>query len=507
MRTHLIIAVFLMLSVGMASDTVHAQAVPDSAKVVEAIIAGPSDVATGRTVVLDASSSRVSGERTEYRWTLEETRQSLGKNVEVIYTPEKAGVLTFHLVVKSTGLDGKVTEDEAVHKVVAYKRKVVIIADSIVPLEKLTVHAEEAMKNGTYVQIVQPDPSTPSLSIEDAIRKILTDNKDIITGADTIVIWTEGVSGLQALLRIVQDSSERMAAMHNQSIVFITERSLGIVARTTRGTVALLEPSKVFITRKEALNPILLSASVDEFTEAIQTRDIDYQLIDNTPLSLRPWDFLSMLVNYLLSRGVSAQAVILLLMLPIIATIFSFLKQVIGITTFGLYTPSIVALSFLALGWWVGLLSLLFILIMGYITRSAMKQWRLLYIPKVAIILTVVSITLLCLVAIGTASGLIFSRDTIFILLIMSTLSENFLNLKTEEGWWSALIGVLETVFGSLLCVFIIQSQTLQSVVLAYPELIFGTIIINIFLGRWTGLRLLEYFRFREVFSHLQEEE
>lgn len=507
MRTQLFTVVGIMLSLSIAVGSVEAEVIPDSQKTVEAIISGPTDVAIGRTVVLDASSSRVSGESTEYRWTLEETRQSLGKNVEVIYTPEKTGTLTFHLIVKSTGLDGKVTEDESIHQVVAYKRKVVIIADSIVPIEKLKVHAEEAMKNGIYVQIVQPDPSTPSLSIEDAIRKILTDNKDIITGADTIVIWTEGVSGLQALLHIVQDSSERTAAMHNQSIVFITERSLGIVARTTRGAVALLKPSQVLITRKEAVNPILLSASVEEFTDTIQTRDIDYQVIDSAPLSLRPWDFLSMLVNYLLSRGVSAQAVILLLMLPIIATIFSFLKQVIGITTFGLYTPSIVALSFLALGWWVGLLSLLFILIMGYITRSAMKQWRLLYIPKVAIILTVVSITLLCLVAIGTASGLVFSRDTIFILLIMSTLSENFLNLKTEEGWWSALIGILETVFGSLLCVFIIQSQTLQSVVLAYPEIIFLTILINVFLGRWTGLRLLEYFRFREVFNHLQEEE
>ncbi len=486
---------------------VMAQVQPPSARETEAIITGPGDVAVGRTVVLDASSSHVEGEKTEYRWTIDETRQNLGRSVEAIYTPEKPGILTFRLSIKSTGLDGKVTEDVTVHQVVAYKRKVVIVADTSVPTEKLGMHADEALANGTYVQIVQPDPSTPSLSIEDAIRKILTDNKDVLSGADTVVVWTEGIAGLQALLRVVQDSTERMASMRNQSLILITERSLSMVERTTRGAINLLQPGSVHITRKEALNPILLSSSVEEFTAAIESRDIDSLQVESTATSLRPWDFLSLLVNYLLSQGVSAQAVILLFMLPIIATIFSFLKQVIGITTFGLYTPSIVALSFLALGWWVGVLFLLFVLIMGYLTRSAMKQWRLLYIPKVAIILTVVSITLLMLVAIGTAAGLVFSRDTIFILLIMSTLSENFLNLKTEEGWWSAMIGVVETIFGSLLCVFIIQSQTLQSVILAFPELILGTLLINVGLGRWTGLRLLEYFRFREVFKHLQEEE
>lgn len=485
----------------------HAQVQPPAARETEAVITGPGDVSVGRTIVLDASSSHVSGEKTEYRWTIDETKQSLGRNVEAIYTPEKPGILTFRLVLKSTGLDGKVTEDVTVHQVVAYKRKVVIIADTSASQEKLGMHADEALANGTYVQIIQPDPSTPSLSVEDVIRKMLTDNKDVLTGADTIVIWTEGISGLQALLRVVQDSSERMASIQNQTLVFITERSLSMVARTTRGAINLLQPSNVLITRKEALNPILLSSNVSEFTKAIESRDIDSLQVESTPSSVRPWDFLSMLVNYLLSQGVSAQAVILLLLLPIIATIFSFLKQVVGITTFGLYTPSIVALSFLALGWWVGVLFLFFVLIMGYLTRSAMKRWRLLYIPKVAIILTVVSITLLMLVAIGTAAGLVFSRDTIFILLIMSTLSENFLNLKTEEGWWAAMLGILETIAGALLCVFIIQSQTLQAVILAFPELIFGTILINIGLGRWTGLRLLEYFRFREVFKHLQEEE
>jgi len=29
-------------------------------------------------------------------------------------------------------------------------------------------------------------------------------------------------------------------------------------------------------------------------------------------------------------------------------------------------------------------------------------------------------------------------------------------------------------------------------------------VIINIFLGKWTGLRFSEYFRFREVIKHVE---
>ncbi len=483
------------------------QSMPADLSSIQAIISGPKDIAVGRTIILDASSSRIQGDKTEYRWSINETKQNIGRNVEMIYTPEKPGVLTFRLQLKTVSLSGKTEESDVSHQVTVFKRKIVIIADGSVTPEKLATHASEALNDGVYVKIIQTDPAIPRLLVEDALMKMITEDKDALSGADAIVLWTEGISGLQALMRAVQSDTERQAALHNQSIILLTENSLATVARTTHGARTLLDPAEIIITRHEAMSPLITAAGMDEFRTVIKTRDIGSLSLGSSSITLRPWDFLSILVNYLLSHGVSAQAVILLLILPIIATIFAFLKQIIGITSFGLYTPSIVALSFLALGWSIGLLFLLFILIMGYLTRSVMKRWRLLYIPKVAIILTVLSFTLLLLVAIGTSFGLAFPRDTVFILLIMSALAENFLNLKTEEGWRSAILGIGETVFGSLLCVFIVQSLWLQSLVLAYPELLLLTILINIGLGRWTGLRLVEYFRFREVFKHLQEEE
>src|SRR5205085_10267947 len=129
------------------------------------------------------------------------------------------------------------------------------------------------------------------------------------------------------------------------------------------------------------------------FLTQAEARGIDERIVDSKTAQVRPWNLLSVLVTYMLTHGVSSQAVVLLLLLPVIATILSFLKQVVGMTTFGLFAPSIIALSFLALGWWVGLLFLAFIVSTGYATRAVMRKWHILYIPKMAIILAVGSIT------------------------------------------------------------------------------------------------------------------
>ena len=261
------------------------------------------------------------------------------------------------------------------------------------------------------------------------------------------------------------------------------------------------------MTRTEAIAPLIESQSTEAFLSLLAQRDIEVQRVDSTTAGLRPWNVLTYIVNGMIAKGVPTSTVILLLVLPVIATILAFFKQVVGITTFGLYTPSIIALSFLALGWGLGVLFLFFIILTGYATRALMKRWRLLYIPKVAIILTVVSVTLLLLLGTSAFFGVAVTRETVFILLVMSTLAESFLNLKTEEGWNAALLGISETIAVALLCVFIVQWGAFQSMLLAYPELILLTLVINAVLGRYSGLRLVEYFRFQEVFRHLQEEE
>jgi hypothetical protein len=488
-----------------AQDAAPAGVIPPPESL-QAIITGPQDIAVGRTIILDGSLSRVSGDDVQYSWYIDDNPKPISGTVEAVYTPELPGQVRFRLVITAV-IDGVEQTAEALQSVTVYNRKVILVADSSVTKATLEAHRVAASATGVYLRLMQPEelPSTP-LGAEEMLASLIAEQSTSLLGANSIILWADGIVGLQALMRVSQADPDLAAGLQNQTIVLITDRSLQTLARTARGPFGALKPARILITRKEAI-PLLLSAgTVQQSIEEIDRRDLDYLTIDQSIVNVRPWNLLSTLVNFMLAKGVPSQTVILLLVLPVIATILAFLKQVVGITTFGLYTPSIIALSFLALGWKLGVFFLLFIILTGYATRATMRRWRLLYIPKVAIILTVVSVTLLLLMGLGTYVDIGFTRETVFILLIMSTLAESFLNMKTEQGLKSAVWGVGETVAASLLCVFIVQWGMFQSTILAYPELILLTIIINAFLGRWTGLRLVEFIRFREVFKHLQEE-
>ncbi len=471
-----------------------------------AVITGPRDVAAGRTIVLDGSLSTAEGEITGYRWFLEGQQRPISETVEAVFTPENAGTLVFRLTVTAQLPDGTEVTGTATHSVTVYSRKIVLVADASVSSDRLELHRQMAADADIFLSILQPPPSPAPIGAEEALITLLSEQSAAFVGADAIVLWTDGITGLQALTSVLQDDGRLLAGVRNQSIILLSERGLGTLGRIARGTFSALEPRQILLTRREALGPLFAAPTIDAFLVSLAERDIEVLRIDESTAGLRPWNLLSGLVNLMLTKGVPSQTVILLLVLPVIAMILAFLKQVVGITTFGLYTPSIIALSFLALGWQLGVLFLCFIVATGYLTRALMRTWRLLYIPKVAIILTVVSVTLLLLTGVSAYFDITFSRETIFILLIMSTLAESFLNLKTEQGWTSAIIGIGETILAALLCVFLVQWTVFQSLILAYPELLLLTVVVDVILGRWTGLRLVEYFRFREVFLHLKEE-
>jgi hypothetical protein len=473
---------------------------------VQAVISGPSDIAIGRTIVLDAALTRSTARNLSYRWYVAGRPQPISDTVEAVYTPDQAGTLIFRLVVRIEEGPDAGFESTVVHMVTVYSRKITLIADGSVPGDKIAAQQQAAAEAGLYLQVLHASGTTVPLIGEDVLASYLAERADVLAGAETTVLWTTGVSGLQALTEAVSGKPDLQAGLRNQTIVLITDGSIKTLSRIALGPFSQLQPQSIVVTRSEALSALFGAASIDEFYTQLEDRDVAHLRIDDSSITVRPWNLFSSLVNVMLSKGIPSQTVILLLVLPVIALILTFLKQVIGITTIGLYLPSIIALSFLALGWPLGILFLLFIIIAGYAARALLRPFRLLYIPKVAIVLTVVSIILLLLMGVSAFIGITFSRETIFILLIMSTLSESFLNIKTEQGLTNALMGVGETVLASLICVFIVQWNVFQSMILAYPELILLTVIANIALGRWTGLRLMEYVRFREVLRHMQEE-
>jgi hypothetical protein len=214
----------------------------------------------------------------------------------------------------------------------------------------------------------------------------------------------------------------------------------------------------------------------------------------------------SPIIQYLIQQGVPLDTVILLLILPVIVTLIAFFRQIVGIKAFGIYTPAIVTFAFLATPQLrYGVVMFISVILIGMLMRFALKNLRILYLPRVAITLSIIAFVILALLGLGGnlhRTGL--ASVSIFPILIMITIVEKFVVAQIEKGNKTAVILAVETLVISLAGYFLASWPMLIRGIVAYPWIVLFTIPINIFLGKWDGLRLTEYVRFREVLKNLR---
>jgi hypothetical protein len=153
-----------------------------------------------------------------------------------------------------------------------------------------------------------------------------------------------------------------------------------------------------------------------------------------------------------------------------------------------------------------GLVIFLVVIITGSLARLLIKKIRLSYLPRMAMILTIVAFAIFLMFLLGSyfnIEGL--QIISIFPILIMVLMVERFVAVQIERGQRMAIFLTLETLFLALIAYFIIDWSWLQQVLLKYPIRSFLILFFfNLLLGKWTGLRVTEYFRFKELMEYLE---
>ncbi|MDF1569651.1 MAG: 7TM domain-containing protein, partial [Spirochaetaceae bacterium] len=54
-----------------------------------------------------------------------------------------------------------------------------------------------------------------------------------------------------------------------------------------------------------------------------------------------------------------------------------------------------------------------------------------------------------------------------------------------------------QTLLVVSVCFLLISSVALQALILIFPEILLGVLAMNLWIGSWTGIRVLEFYRFR----------
>lgn len=474
----------------------------------------PNAVEVKKSTIFDASQSYISEgiKNVKYEWDFGDGNRNEG--VEVLHSFKEPG----YYDVKLTITDGRNKSDAKV-KVFGYRKLIILITDQTENKDRIQIIQNYAEKKGVYLKIIDSYGSSTEFISEEILTKKLTEAMEDLQKAKQIAIWSKENSGLNAISRFIQNNTGKIASDFSQKTLIVLDNAVESKIERTQRQFNLIKPKTIIVTKEGAIDALIESLSEDEFINSLKERGSVYQIVDSKSGKLLPWNFMSYFVNALVNNGIPDNTIALLLLLPVIATVVAVMRQVVGITTFGIYTPTIMTLSFLIIGIQAGLLTLLVAILVGIAAKPLLKKARMLFIPKMAIVLTIVTLALFLILISANYFGFFnaqFLSIAIFPMLILSTLVEKFITARTENGLSSAAVLMFETLIVAIVAYFIaggeidlgftvIKLEFVKRMMLTYPELVFLLIFADVLLGKWTGLRVLERIRFREILRHIEE--
>jgi hypothetical protein len=221
--------------------------------------------------------------------------------------------------------------------------------------------------------------------------------------------------------------------------------------------------------------------------------------ISSTPSWLRN---LWRLVSLTSLRPGEQQLARFLVLLPLAALIVCIYRTLIGVPTFGTFSPALLGLAFLnlrALPWGM---SIFFMLVMlGWGMRHWLERFHLLQVPRTSALLTLIISMLLVMVVVASHLGLASTQYVaLFPLVILTHLVERFWTVEAEDGTRSSFFRLLGTAVVTITISVCLAQDAVATWMLRYPETIGIVLAVLLLLGRYTGYRLSELYRFADLY-------
>ncbi|MBI3478811.1 MAG: UUP1 family membrane protein [Nitrosomonadales bacterium] len=204
--------------------------------------------------------------------------------------------------------------------------------------------------------------------------------------------------------------------------------------------------------------------------------------------------------------GIPQNLLKILLMLPLGALVTVVFRNVIGLETFGTFLPALIASAARDTGLMWGIAGFLMIILVSALVRRALDWLQLLHSPKMAIMLTTVVIVMMAITVGGVQLGLFeLAHMTLFPIAILAITAERVALMEAEQGAMKVANITFMTLIVIAACYAVMESLFMQSLILAFPELLLVVIALNLWLGKWIGIRVLEFVRFRRLIMSPQE--
>lgn len=203
----------------------------------------------------------------------------------------------------------------------------------------------------------------------------------------------------------------------------------------------------------------------------------------------------------LLQLPVNVQATYkILLTVPIGAFIILILRNFIGIKTFGTFMPVLIALAFRETHVIWGISLFVIIVSFGLLARFYLDQLKLLLVPRLAAILTVVILLMIFISVVSQNLALDAGMSVaLFPMVILTMTIERMCITWDERGASEAIKSGVGSLFAAVISYWAMSYEPLQYLIFAFPELLLILLALILWFGQYRGYRLFELKRFKAL--------
>ncbi len=461
-------------------------------------IISDEEVALGNKTIFRASASVATTSSLNYTWQFSDGQNQIEHGVEAAHSFDTTGIHTVTVRITAPNISEQISKD-----IFVYNKKIFLITGSNqtgnagATLDQLKTAATDEQNS---LEILEVDTDSSIFVTEDRLLTLFERSGQSLAAADMIIFDVPAARGSQAFARYIHSVSEELQEKFTHPLyINITPRDFNDLRFLLQQVSRVIRPDMLLLMHPPALEYLVTATNYGQLTTALRATDVPYLQItasDSGPLWHGLWKLLSVFV----SQGISVSVIYLILIIPLIVLVTVFARQVLGMPTFGVYGPVMTAASFLMLGLKLGLLVFCFVIVVTYCVKFIINRAKLLYISKVGLNLSLLSASFLFLIwVIGVTRSSISLSLAIFPMLLMATVAEKFIAAQSEEGFRQAILAVISTTTIIVVSFLAVTHIAVVTFVQSWPEIILLAILFTFILGKFTGLRLDEYIRFRTL--------
>lgn len=189
-----------------------------------------------------------------------------------------------------------------------------------------------------------------------------------------------------------------------------------------------------------------------------------------------------------------------LLLVPLGALVLVIMRNFVGISTAGTFMPILIALSFQETRLLPGILLFVLVVGLGLFIRFFLSELNLLLVPRISAVVIVVIILMAGLSILSVKLDLPHGLAvTFFPMIIIAWTIERLSIIWEEEGPRDAIMQGSGSLVVAALAYMVMGSEQLKHLIFTFPELLLVLLAIILLLGKYTGYRLSELWRFRSI--------